>query len=255
MGQFLSVSDEVTEKIPVDIKLKQHSNIELHVPYSKLEMIKLLQTQYDYEVKGALYFDHQHKFKSFDIRTDNEALYFTGASDWKIYFHTHPDKTSQTFGIRYYSPPSVDDVMEIYDHTRSYVPTSICSTIGELSIIFANEGIYVMQLNRESFKRLKLNELSDDDLEDKLNSEFNSFIVNRIKADIKGIYDLEKKGKPDYNNPDISYEQFTTILKSMAAKVDSKFGFKLEFYNWIELEKEGLTLKSNTYFVNKKVVD
>ncbi len=42
-------------------------------------------------------------------------------------------------GVRYYSPPSVDDVMEIYDHSEQFVPESTQCGFEKLGIIFANE--------------------------------------------------------------------------------------------------------------------
>lgn len=242
-------------RIPVNITLKKHDDVKLHVPYKQLEMIKLLQSSYRYEVKGTLYFGHDHKFKSFEIRTDEDELFSSGASDWKISFHTHPDKTAQKYGIRYYSPPSVDDVMEVYDYSGHYLPESIGT--GEVSIIITNEGIYVLQVNRDAFKKAGLDKMSEKAQEKLLNEEFNSFIVDHIKDKIRAIYAIEKPGtKPNFDNPEITYKQLSTMVKTLSTSVTAKFGFNMMFYDWDELKRDdaGLLLNSNTYFI-KKVVD
>ena len=167
MGQQQSTNS----KIPVSIKLKKYEDVKLTVPIVSWIWLGVAVSQF--EIKGALYFDHSYNFKSFDIRTDNDRLACTGGSDWKIYFHTHPDQTSQIFGLRYYSPPSVDDVMEIYDHYCRYVPKTVCSRLGELSIIIANEGIYVMQLDRQQYEALGLHEKTEEQQEEMLNNDFN----------------------------------------------------------------------------------
>ena len=251
MGQQQSTNS----KIPVSIKLKKYEDVKLTVPYSQLDMIKVLQSHYEFEIKGALYFDHSYNFKSFDIRTDNDRLACTGGSDWKIYFHTHPDQTSQIFGLRYYSPPSADDVMEIYDHYCRYVPKTVCSRLGELSIIIANEGIYVMQLDRQQYEALGLHEKTEEQQEEMLNNDFNAEIILELKKRIADLYDLEGKGKPDYSNPDISYEQFSRMLKVVCDGIHQKFGFKLKFHDWTELKDTGLQFETSSFFVNKKVED
>lgn len=236
----------VDSRMPVKITLKKHDNVKLVVPYKQLEMIKLLQSSYQYEVKGTLYFSHNHKFKSFEIRTDESEIYSSGASDWKMAFHTHPDKTAQKYGIRYYSPPSVEDVLEIYDYSQKYIPDSISETIGEISIIFANEGIYVLQVDRNRFKALHLHQLSEKRQEEMLQTDFNRFIVNFIKEAIRKL-----TSGSNFENPDISYKQLSTMIKNLSSAVTEKFGFKMMFYDWTELQKTGLLLNSNTYFVNR----
>jgi len=244
------------EKIPVKITLKQHNNIKLLIPYKQLEMIKLLQANYNYEVKGTLYFGHDNKFKSFEIRTDEDELYSTGASDWKISFHTHPDKTAQKYGIRYYSPPSVDDVMEIYDQSSKYLPDSISPEAGEISIIFTSEGIYVLQVNRELFKSLNLDNLSEKDQESMLQDKFNNYITDYIKDRIKVIYQATNPTiKPNYEDPLITMEQLSSMIKALSESVSKQFGFMMFFYDWDEIKNnEALTLSSNTYFT-KKLID
>jgi len=66
-------------------------------------MIRVLQREFDYEVKGTIYVDHNRQFKSFEVRTDSSETFSYGASEWRISFHTHPDKTAQKYGIRYFS--------------------------------------------------------------------------------------------------------------------------------------------------------
>lgn len=268
------------EKIIVDIKKKIYNVITVPIPYNQLSMIRVLQKEFDFEVKGTIYVDAKHKFVSFEVRTDSSAIYSYGASDWRISFHTHPDKTAQKYGIRYYSPPSVDDVLEIYDHNLQYVPDTTQRGFGELSIIFANEGIYVLQVNRDSFKEFNKESLPIEALEAILTETLTDLLVSELK---KGIYNtvdgnsintvhpdvtvdkvkplIKKKHPPegrtdvDMDNPDITVEQYSKILKRISTKVSELYGFDMSFYSWPELEADGLTLRVCDYFLNKRVVD
>lgn len=264
-----------TEKIVVDVKRKVYNILEVNIPYSQLSMIRVLQKEFDYEVKGTIYVDHSHKFVSFEVRTDNSETYSYGASDWKISFHTHPDNTAQKYGIRYYSPPSVDDVMEIYDHCEQFVPDNTACGFGEISIIFANEGIYVLQVNRESFAAFNKENLPLDGLEVLLNSTLTPYLVSELKRGMSDVVegrsvntnnggkivprvrrkDADQKSKLNMDNPDITYEQFTEVVKRVSRKVTESYGFDMNFYSWKELENGGLNLKVCDYFLNKKVVD
>jgi hypothetical protein len=289
------------EKIVVNVKKRVFKVIEVHIPYDQLSMIRVLQKEFNYEVKGTIYVDHDHNFKSFEVRTDNSEIYSYGASDWRISFHTHPDKTAQKYGIRYFSPPSVDDILEIYDHNLKFVPDTTQFGFGELSIIFANEGIYVLQVNRDSFVKFNEEHLPIEGLEEVLNGTFTDFLVTEVK---KGIYDtVEGKsintitenapleasavtasaatitaevlalGRPEddrskpvikkraerphvnFDNPDITVEQYTAVVKRLSRKVSELYGFNMRFHSWPELEKSGLTIKVCDYFLNKKVID
>lgn len=237
-------------KIPVIVKKRQYKSVAMNVPYGQLAMIRVLQREFNYEVKGTIYVDSDLKFKSFEVRTDNSELYSYGASDWKISFHTHPDSTAQKYGVRYYSPPSVDDIMEIYEHSTQFVPDSTKSGLGELSIVFANEGIYVLQVNRESFANFNKENMPLDVLEEILNETFSQFMVSELK---KGI--AEYSGDVNMEDPQITVVQFTEILQSIASKVSTDFGFDMKFHSWKELEAGGLNLSVWDYFLNKKVDD
>ncbi len=254
-----------TQRITVDVKKRIYNIIEINIPYGQLEMIRVLQEKFNYEVKGTIYVDSQHKFKSFEVRTDSSETSSYGASDWKISFHTHPDNTAQKYGVRYYSPPSVDDVMEIYDHSEQFVPDSTKCGFGELSIIFANEGIYVLQVDRDNFKKYNKDNMPLDILEEILNQTLTSYLVTELK---KGIAQTLEEGsvttnitkkyidsKVNMDNPDISIPQFTAVVKRVSRKVSETYGFNMAFHSWIELEEKGLTLTVCDYFLNKKVLD
>jgi len=234
MGNIESTQSP-TERIKVNIKPRQFKNVKLKIPYKQLEMIKTLQMLYKFEVKGTLHFDQSLKFKGFEIRTDNSEIFSSGSSDWRIAFHTHPDKTAEKYGLRYYSPPSVDDVMEIYDHSMQYVPNTIPQKLGEISIVFTNEGLYIMQANRLLFTKAELDKMSEEEQESMLQRDFNLFVIGHIKEKIREIYKTENKGTPDFIKPDISYMQFSKMLKQMARKITDKFGFSMKFYDWKEL--------------------
>ncbi len=247
-------------KIVVDIKKKTYKVIMVNIPYNQLRMIRVLQREFDHEVKGTIYVDSFHKFKSFEIRTDNSEIYSYGASDWRISFHTHPDKTAQKYGIRYFSPPSVDDVMEIYDYTSSFVPDTTQRGFGEISIIFANEGIYVLQVNRDSFAEFNKDNLPMEGLEAILEGTLTDLMATEIKKGIRdGFNDPDINdpdiNDPDINDPDITVEHFADIVKRMCSKVSKLYGFDMSFHSWLELKDKGLRLDVCDYFLNKKVTD
>jgi len=283
-----------SEKITVNIKKRIFKVIKMHIPYDQLAMIRVLQKEFNYEVKGTIYVDHEYQFKSFEVRTDNSEIFSYGASDWRISFHTHPDKTAQKYGIRYFSPPSVDDVLEIYDHSLAFVPENTQSGFGEISIIFANEGIYILQVNRDSFIKFNEENLPIEGLEEVLNGTLTDFLVTKVKKGITEIIEPESKpdpnpeskpesnpkSKPDpnpkskldvkfsnsdseakpkskinFDNPDISVEQYTKVVKDLSRQVSELYGFDMTFYSWPELEKDGLTLNVYDYYLNKKVLD
>lgn len=281
MGNIIAAEPE---RIVVNVKKRVFKVIKVHIPYDQLSMIRVLQKEFNYEVKGTIYVDHDYKFISFEVRTDNSEIYSYGASDWRISFHTHPDKTAQKYGIRYFSPPSVDDVLEIYDHSTKFVPDNTQSGFGEISIIFANEGIYVLQVNRNNFIKFNEENLPIEGLEEILKGTLTDFLVSEVK---KGIYnsvegktiDTDPRTKPvikkreskdipsitpvpapakthvDFDNPDISVEQYAIVVKRLSRKVSELYGFDMTFYSWIELKDKGLTLTVCDYFLNKKVID
>lgn len=298
MGNIIT---SAPEKIVVNVKKRVFKVIEVKIPHDQLSMIKVLQKEFDYEVKGTIYVDHDHNFVSFEVRTDNSEIFSYGASDWRISFHTHPDKTAQKYGIRYFSPPSVDDVLEIYDHSMKFVPESTKSGFGEISIIFANEGIYILQVNRDSFAKFNEANLPIEGLEEVLKGTLTDFLVDEVK---KGIYNTvdgksinthvartkpviikrddradadvsfqastpPNKPKPNikkkpaetkrpevnFDDPDITVEQYTAVVKRLSRKVTELYGFDMHFYSWVELKNDGLTLKVYDYFLNKKVID
>jgi hypothetical protein len=288
MGNIIAAEPE---RIVVNVKKRVFKVIEVHIPYDQLSMIRVLQKEFNYEVKGTIYVDHDYEFISFEVRTDNSEIYSYGASDWRISFHTHPDKTAQKYGIRYFSPPSVDDVLEIYDHSTKFVPDNTQSGFGEISIIFTNEGIYVLQVNRNNFIKFNEENLPIEGLEEILKGTLTDFLVSEVK---KGIYnsiegktiDTDPRTKPvikkreadndmsknkptntspappppakadvDFDNPDISVEQYAIVVKRLSRKVSELYGFDMTFYSWIELKDKGLTLKVCDYFLNKKVID
>lgn len=248
------------EKIPVNIKIREYKIIPFNIPYKQLEMIKVLQGKFDYEVKGTIYVDHDHKFKSFEVRTDSSEIFSYGSADWRVSFHTHPDNTAQKYGIRYFSPPSVDDVMEIYEHSVEYVPETVAGSFGEISIIFANEGIYVLQVDRESFQKYNYENLPTEALNILLEETLTEFMVSNVKKGIKETINKRHENKDkniviDMDNPDISYEEYIKILKKLVKLVTKDFGFNMQYHSWIELKEKGLTLKVFDYFLNNKVND
>jgi len=276
MGNIITVDPK---KIIVNIKKREYKIKDVHIPYNQLSMIKVLQKEFDYEVKGTIYVDHDYEFTSFEVRTSSSEIYSYGASDWRISFHTHPDKTAQKYGIRYFSPPSVDDVLEIYDHNFQFLPDTKHSGFGEVSIIFANEGIYVLQVNRDSFNKFNEENLPIEGLEEILKGTLTDFLVTELK---KGIYNTvegksinslptpiirkkntgkekpviaKKKPMIDFDNPDITLEQYTEVIKRLSRKISELYGFDMVFHSWPELKQRGLTLKVYDYYLNKKVID
>lgn len=268
-GSGRPVQGPGSEKIKIEVRERKFEVRTVNIPYSQLAMIKVLQKEFDYEVKGTIYVDHEYKFVSFEVRTDSSEVYSYGASDWRISFHTHPDKTAQKYGVRYFSPPSVDDVLEVYEHSLQFVPDTTQSGFGELSIIFANEGIYVLQVDRVRFAEFNKDSLPVEALEEILKQTFSEFLVGEIKHGIQSIADgrtittqqgnpsVSAKGsaKVDFEQPDITIEDFTRVVRKLSGKVSDLYGFNMSFYPWNELKQNGLTLKVSDYFLNKKVVD
>lgn len=237
-------------KITVDIKKREYKVIDVNIPYGQLEMIKVLQKEFDYEVKGTIYVDNNYQFKSFEVRTDNSEIYSYGASDWRVSFHTHPDKTAQKYGVRYYSPPSVDDVIEIYDHSISFAPDTTKHGFEEISIVFTNEGIYVLQVNRTRFNEFNNENLPIEALEEMLNATLTDFLVTELKKRMKEVVpDI------DFDKPEISVEEYSKILKGISADTGEMYGYDMTFYSWTDLKENGLDLKVCDYFLNKKVED
>jgi hypothetical protein len=265
MGNIQSEPD----KIKIDVKKRQYEVIKVHIPYDQIHMIRVLQKEFSYEVKGTIYVDNEHKFVSFEVRTDSSETYSYGASDWRISFHTHPDKTAQKYGMRYFSPPSVDDVLEIYDHSLQYVPDTTQSGFGEISIILANEGIYVLQVNRDNFTQFNKEDLPSEGLEEILKQTLTEFMVAEVQKGISNTIDgqtintVSVKSKPasesktvvNFEAPDITADQFSLIVRRLSKKVTELYGFDMSFYSWKEVEKNGITLTVCDYFLNKRVVD
>jgi len=246
MGNLL-----ITEnKKIVNIKKREYNLIDIVIPYNQLTMIKVLQEKFDYEVKGTIYVDANNKFKSFEVRTDNSETYSYGSADWRISFHTHPDNTAQKYGIRYFSPPSVDDIMEIYDHCMRFVPITTKGGFGEISIIFCNEGIYVLQSNRNMFIDFNKQDLPLDGLEALLEGTFTQYMVDTLKTTLRN-----NNNNIDINmdTPDITYEAFTVAVKAVCTKVTENYGLNMVFYSWPEIEKNGLSLRVYDYFLTKGV--
>ena len=104
-------------KVVIIKKKEEPPSVRIRIPYQKLRMLHILQQNYPYEVKGTIYFDNDMKFKSFEIRTNLDPISAEGSEDWALFFHTHPRQTAKTQGFAFFSPPSVEDVMEIYERT------------------------------------------------------------------------------------------------------------------------------------------
>lgn len=223
---------------------KKFKLIKINIPYQQLELIRSLQKSFDYEVKGTINLDKKYLFDSFLIRTDSSSTHSYGDAAWKISYHTHPDQTAKRYGIRYFSPPSVDDIIEIYEHSLCYVPSNVAKRCGELSIIFTNEGIYVLQVNRTSFAKFNEVGMPIEVLEELLNHTLTDFMVNNIKTKISQI-----SGSNDMKNPDITLDQYSEILRDMSSIVSKDFGLDMYYYPWTQLESDGLNLQIYDYHV------
>lgn len=236
-------------KILLHFAKRKYSTVSIHIPFEQLNMIRVLQREFNYEVNGTIYVDENYKFKSFEVRTDSDECFSTSATDWKISYHTHPDRTAHKYGLRYYSPPSVDDVMLIFDHCREFAPDTVHSSLGEIMIIFANEGIYLLQVDRIKFNDL-CKDMTDDDLEDYLNTQFNPLITGFVKKRVEKL-----SGKITLDHPNVTVDQFIKILKDLTVEINKKFPLKITYYSWKELEIDGIHLDVNTYFITKTVKD
>lgn len=240
---------------PVIIAKPRHYNLRsLNVPYAQLQMIRVLQSNFNYEVKGTMFFqgssvsNGDSSFKCFTVRTDSSEIYSYGDESWKISFHTHPDATAVKYGVRYFSPPSVDDVLEIYQYSFSYVPSTMAKSLGEISVIFANEGIYLLQVDRDKFDRFNNAGMPIELLEQILRETFTEFMTNHLKSSLQAA--LGPDQVLDMENPQVTLDQYYNALKALSAVTTTDFGFNMNFYSWTELEKDGLNIKAYDYFLD-----
>lgn len=244
-----------TSKLSIIAKVRKHKLQEINIPYSQLQMIQVLQSKFDFEVKGTIYFESENtitgsviKFKHFTVRTDSSELYSYGDQSWKICYHTHPDATAIKYGLRYFSPPSVDDVLEMYNHSLSYVPSTIVKSLGEISIIFANEGIYLLQVDRDRFDSFNSEGLPIELLEEVLKQTFTQFMTDFLKSSFREM--IGPGIELDLLAPQITIDQYYSALTALAAKVTDDFGFVMTFHSWPELEKNGLNIMAYDYFIS-----
>ena len=239
-------------KIKPVIKYREYELIKLNIPYGQLEMIKVLQSNFNYEVKGTIYFNRDHEFSSFAVRTDSSEIYSYGETSWRIFFHTHPDNTAKKYGVRYFSPPSVDDILEIYEHSINFVPTSLSGSLGEISIIFTNEGVYVLQVNRDNFAKFNETNMPIELLKVCLDETFTKFAVGFVRERMQKIVESKTPGeKLDTDNPQISLVEYQDILKSLAQTTSDDYGFNMTYHTWDSLSKNGLDIQVYDYYVNK----
>lgn len=235
-----------TNKVPKDSK--ERKSILIRIPYKKIDMIRILQDRYEYEIKGTFYFDDNLKFQSFEIRTNLDPKSAEGSSEWALFFHTHPKKTAERLGLPYFSPPSVEDVMEIYDRTlRAYNKSSVYDKIafdklhkhknqgrkrlGETSVIFTSEGIWVLQVDHKAFlnmvRRTFGGKMPDDEiLELILNETYNGFLVETLR-----------EINPDNNDLLNGMRAPDRILELLSRLVSDQYGFNLRFISWSTLEQ------------------
>ena len=253
MGQAESTStmtETETKKKQIDIVKKVHHDSKFFIPYKQLAMIHTLQQNFSYEIKGTFTFNKQKKLTGFEIRTDSDRVSSTGSLSWNIFFHTHPDETSQKIGLRYFSPPSVEDIMEIYDRSEQFVRTDFSDQRGEISIVIANEGVYIMQVDRKTFREHGIDNMSDEERQDMLEMKLMPLLIVEVREGI-----LKKNDKVDFKNTDmvdVSYDDFIKVIKRTSKKITSKFGFHMDFKDWNTIERSGLYLSTNTYFMNIK---
>lgn len=210
---------------------KEPPSVRIRIPYKKLEMLRILQREYPYEVKGTFYFDPQMKFKSFEIRTDLDPASAEGSEDWTLFFHTHPMQTAKNLGLPYFSPPSVEDVMEIYERTlRADWPDT--HRLGEISIIIASEGLWILQVSRRGFRKMVkeiFGEGSNPDteiLEVILNETWNASIAEFLKE----------------INPDGKYTRQAApekVFNELAKRLGDQYGIRILYRSWPCLHAKG----------------
>jgi hypothetical protein len=217
----------------------------IRIPYKKLNMIRILQERYEYEIKGTFYFDNNLKFLSFEIRTNLDPKSADGDAEWALFFHTHPKKTADTLGIAYFSPPSVDDVMEIYERTlKDYesghpsITKNGNKRLGETSIVVSSEGIWILQVDHKAFqnliKRTFGGKIPDEAiLELILNETYTGFMIETLRE----IYSGKKDPETFDNNLLKGQKAPHDTLERLASIVSDQYGFKLRFIPWDVLEQ------------------
>lgn len=225
---------------------EQRKSILIKIPYKKVDMIRILQDKYPYEIKGTFYFDDNLKFQSFEIRTNLDPRSADGDAEWTLFFHTHPKRTAERLGLPFFSPPSVEDVMEIYERTLKAYEKRVKmknlrdkndlknlnkGRLGETSVIFASEGVWILQVDHKAFlnmvKRTFGGKMPDDEiLELILNETYNGFLVETLR-----------EINPDNNDLLNGRKAPDRILELLARLVSEQYGFNLRFISWSTLEQ------------------
>jgi len=218
------------KKHVVVVRKTEPPSVRIRIPAKKLEMIRILQQNYPYEVKGTLYFDPNMNFKSFEIRTDLNPSSAEGSEDWSLFFHTHPKQTAKTLGLPYFSPPSVEDVMEIYDRTL-LADWPDTHRLGETSIIVASEGLWILQVNRKGFRKMVKETFGEgakpdeDILEIILNETWNASIVDILRK-------INPGGKYIRKAPE-------TVFVELARRLSDQYGINILYRSWKYLNEKG----------------
>lgn len=243
-GKNKNIIAKISNKSDKSDKSDENKNVHVAIPYKKLEMIRILQEKYPYEVKGTFYFDTERKFRSFEIRTDLDPVSATGSEEWALFFHTHPRKTAETLGLRFFSPPSTEDVMEIYErtlrdqgiigHYHNNRKTSKCKRMGETSIIIASEGVWILQVDKTGFlkmvERVFRGSMPDEEiLEVILNETFSGFINETLNL-------KKDKNKQRLLNGQRASDE---TLEELARKISNQYGFRLRFISWKKIQEKG----------------
>lgn len=223
---------------------KEPPSVRIRIPYKKLEMLRVLQKEYPYEVKGTIYFDPNMKFKSFEIRTDLDPGSAEGSEDWTLFFHTHPKQTAKNLGLPYFSPPSVEDVMEIYERTlRADWPDT--HRLGETSIIIASEGLWILQVNRRGFRKM-VREIfgegakpDEEVLEVILKETWNDSIAEILR-------EINPGGKYTHKAPE-------KVFNELARRLSDQYGINILYRSWKSLQDRS-ELNITTNVANIKLI-
>lgn len=229
------IANKIKENKNVDVIKNSKDNgksVLIKIPYKKIDMIRILQDRYEYEIKGTFYFDEDLKFQSFEIRTNLDPKSADGDAEWALFFHTHPKKTAETLGLPYFSPPSVEDVMEIYERTlKDFDTRKRRRRLGETSIIFTSEGVWIIQVDHKAFlamvRRTFGGKMPDEEiLELILNETYNGFLVETLR-----------EINPGNNNLLNGLRAPDRTLEVLARIVSEQYGFNLRFISWPTLEQ------------------
>ncbi len=136
--------DKASTKIIINTKYISlgGNTIKLKLPYqTALRAFRAMQKLHRREVGGTIFINTAKKFEFATIYSGQGGS-VSHPHEGEITYHTHPDSRHNKV---YYDPPSFQDIIiQIKEGLKMYM--GLTSLSPQISIVFANEGVYVIQI-------------------------------------------------------------------------------------------------------------